>query len=117
MANPRADPPGDWGRVPGTSLTAMPTSLPQAGRDASDVIAELRAKRANDVDWSHGRTFGLVYDGGPEVHDGRRRAAREFLHENALNTKAFPSLGCDPVRGRELDRAVCCTAPRRRRAS
>ncbi|MGI9053585.1 MAG: pyridoxal phosphate-dependent decarboxylase family protein [Ilumatobacteraceae bacterium] len=67
--------------------------LPNEGRTADDVLAELVAKRANDVDWAGGRTFGMVYDGGPSVHDVAEQAARFYLHENALNTKAFPSLG------------------------
>ncbi len=43
--------------------------------------------------WAEGRAFSLVYDGGPSVHDVAEQAARLFLHENALNTMAFPSLG------------------------
>ena len=35
----------------------------------------------------------MVYDGGPSVHEVAERAAMLYLHENALNTKAFPSLG------------------------
>jgi sphinganine-1-phosphate aldolase len=61
-------------------------------RPADEVIAELAAKRAGDVAWAQGRTFSLVYDGGPAVHDVAERAATMFLHENALNTGAFPSL-------------------------
>ena len=34
----------------------------------------------------------MVYDGGPEVREVAERAASLYLHENALNTKAFPSL-------------------------
>jgi glutamate/tyrosine decarboxylase-like PLP-dependent enzyme len=67
--------------------------LQHAGRPVDDVIDELVAKRAGDARWQDGRTFGLVYDGGPEVHEVAERAARLFLHENALNTFAFPSLG------------------------
>jgi len=67
--------------------------LPNEGRPVDDVLAELVAKRANDVDWAGGRTFGMVYDGGPSVHDVAEQAARLYLHENALNTMAFPSLG------------------------
>lgn len=63
-----------------------------AGRPIDDVIAELTAKRADDVDWSSGRAFGMVYDGGPDVHAVAEAAARLYLHENALNTIAFPSL-------------------------
>lgn len=62
------------------------------GRQADEVIAELRAKRSRDVDWAAGRSFGLVYDGGPGVHEVAERAAAMYLHDNALNTMAFPSL-------------------------
>jgi sphinganine-1-phosphate aldolase len=60
---------------------------------AEDVIASLQAKRARDVRWQDGRTFGMVYDGGPGVQEVAHAAAELFLHENALNTLAFPSLG------------------------
>jgi len=68
------------------------TSLPQRGRTVDDVIEELTEKRTNDVRWRDGRTFGMVYDGGPSVHEVAERAAQQYLHENALNTNAFPSL-------------------------
>ena len=67
-------------------------SLGQQGRPADDVIAELTAKREHDVRWADGRTFGMVYDGGPSVQAVAEQAARLYLHENALNTQAFPSL-------------------------
>jgi len=67
--------------------------LPDAGCAVDDVLAELAAKRSADVDWASGRSFGMVYDGGPSVHEVAERTAKAFLHENALNTKAFPSLG------------------------
>jgi sphinganine-1-phosphate aldolase len=68
-------------------------SLSQQGRDVDEVIAELAELRRDDVRWSEGRAFGMVYDGGPSVHDAAEKAARLYLHENALNTMAFPSLG------------------------
>lgn len=71
----------------------MTEELPQQGTDVEHVLAELTAKRRDDVDWASGRTFGMVYDGGPSVHEVAERTAQAFLHENALNTKAFPSLG------------------------
>ena len=67
--------------------------LPQHGRNADDVIADLRAKRVDDARWQDGRTFGLVFDGGPGVHAVAEQAALMYLHENALNPMAFPSLG------------------------
>ena len=67
--------------------------FPISGTPVDEVVRELDAKRGNDVRWAEGRTFGLVFDGGDEVRDVAERAARLFLHENALNTSAFPSLG------------------------
>lgn len=67
--------------------------LPQQGRPVDEVIADLGAKRERDVRWRDGRTFGLVFDGGPGVQEAAERAALLYLHENALNTRAFPSLG------------------------
>lgn len=68
-------------------------ALNQSGRPVGDVMADLVEKRANDVRWSDGKTFGMVYDGGESVHEVAERAAQLYLHENALNTQAFPSLG------------------------
>jgi sphinganine-1-phosphate aldolase len=68
-------------------------SLSREGRPVDAVIAELAAKRARDVRWQDGRAFGMVYYGGPGVHEAAERAAAMYLHENALNTAAFPSLG------------------------
>ena len=67
--------------------------LPHEGSTVDAVMEELTALRTNDVRWREGRTFSLVYDGGPSVHEVAERAAALYLHENALNTKAFPSLG------------------------
>ncbi|HMC71502.1 MAG TPA: aminotransferase class V-fold PLP-dependent enzyme, partial [Mycobacteriales bacterium] len=54
--------------------------------------AALQHKRARDARWQDGRTFGLVFDGGPDVRHIAETVATMFLHENALNTAAFPSL-------------------------
>ena len=67
-------------------------ALQQQGRPVDEVIAELTDKRSGDVKWADGKTFGMVYDGGPSVHEVAEQAARLYLHENALNTQAFPSL-------------------------
>ena len=67
--------------------------LPAHGRSRDDVIAELDSKRARDARWREGRTFGLVFDGGPEVHAVAEAAQLLYMHENALNPLAFPSLG------------------------
>ena len=75
-------------------------ALPEIGLDKDAIVAALAAKRGRDVRWQDGRTFGMVYDGGESVHEVAEAAALMFLHENALNTMAFPSLG-------EIQREVC----------
>ena len=57
------------------------------------MVAELHQRKERDARWHDGRTFGLVYDGGPEVEAIGAAAAELYLHDNALNTIAFPSLG------------------------
>lgn len=66
--------------------------LPEHGRSDVEILGELDALRARDARWQDGRTFGLVFDGGPEAREIAERVASMFLHENALNTAAFPSL-------------------------
>ncbi len=74
-------------------MTELSGHLHQQGRPAAEVLSELREKRTHDARWQDGRTFGLVYDGGAEVHAVAEKAAMMYLHENALNPRAFPSLG------------------------
>ena len=71
----------------------MSGSFPEAGRPVEDVINDLHEKRQDDVKWQEGKAFGMIYNGGPSVHEVAEKAASLYLHENALNTKAFPSLG------------------------
>jgi glutamate/tyrosine decarboxylase-like PLP-dependent enzyme len=59
----------------------------------SEILDALTALRRADVRWQDGRTFGMVYDAGPEAHAVLESVAAMFLHDNALNTVAFPSLG------------------------
>lgn len=68
-------------------------TFPKEGRLVDDVISSLHEKRLNDVKWREGKAFGMIYNGGPSVHEVAEKAAQLYLHENALNTKAFPSLG------------------------
>jgi len=77
----------------GLTPTIPAVSLPEHGRPHDDVLAELRARKTHDARWHDGRTFGLVYDGGADVEAIGADAAALYLHDNALNTFAFPSLG------------------------
>ncbi|UDY37621.1 pyridoxal phosphate-dependent decarboxylase family protein [Dermatobacter hominis] len=67
--------------------------LPEAGSTKDEILDRLAAKRASDVRWQEGRTFGMIYDAGPEADEVLQAVAAMFLHDNALNTLAFPSLG------------------------
>ncbi|HYD11063.1 MAG TPA: hypothetical protein VEA78_13255, partial [Acidimicrobiales bacterium] len=76
-------------------------ALPEHGLSKDEILERLEAKRANDARWRDGRTFGMVYDPAlHSVHEVAEAVAVAFLHENALNTKAFPSLG-------EIQSEVC----------
>ena len=68
-------------------------AFPERGVPSDELINELRRLQEKDVAWRDGRVFTLVYDAGPEVHAIAERAFELFLHENALNTQAFPSIG------------------------
>ena len=67
-------------------------TLPKNGWSKQEVVAAMTEMRGSDARWQDGRTFGMVYDAGPEAHEVVEAAAMLFLHDNALNTKAFPSL-------------------------
>lgn len=67
-------------------------TLPERGLSKEAILNALDAKRVNDVRWQEGRAFGMVFDGGHEVHEVAEAVALRFLHDNALNTQAFPSI-------------------------
>jgi sphinganine-1-phosphate aldolase len=58
-----------------------------------DIVAELAARKRDDVDWESGRCFSLVYYGGDDLRATARAAIDMYCEDNALNTRAFPSLG------------------------
>ena len=66
--------------------------LTPSGQSPQEIVAALTGMRSNDARWQDGRTFGMVYDAGPEAHEMLETVAAMFLHDNALNTMAFPSL-------------------------
>ena len=67
--------------------------LPDTGWSREEIVDALTELRGGDARWQDGKTFGMVYDAGPEVHAVVEDVARLFVHENALNTGSFPSLG------------------------
>jgi sphinganine-1-phosphate aldolase len=73
--------------------------LPERGREAEEIFAEMEAMTADDKDFAAGRTFGLVYHAGHDVEEVARRAHDRFVWYNALNPDVKPSL-------REMQRSV-----------
>lgn len=70
-----------------------PSTFPHESLPVDEVLATIRAGRSRDADWRGGRTFSLVYH--PDSVDLDRlqeEVGAEYLHENALNPFAFPSL-------------------------
>lgn len=62
------------------------------GRNADEVLEEMRRAAAGDADWKSGKTWSLVYNAGEDVIEVSRRAYDAFFSSNALNPMAFPSL-------------------------
>lgn len=52
----------------------------------------LRSLQVHDGDYHNARTWGLIYNAGPEVDEVLLAAASHVLLENALNPFVFPSL-------------------------
>ncbi len=70
-----------------------PAPFPTDSMPVDEVLATIRARRDRDFDWKGGRTFSLVYHpDDPELDRLHELVAVEYLHENALNPFAFPSL-------------------------
>lgn len=66
--------------------------LPPNGVPAAEILEQLSALQARDVDWKSGRAFSLAYHAGPEVLALATEALARFQSANALNVEAFPSL-------------------------
>ena len=67
-------------------------TLPAQGATLDGVMAQLRALQVRDGDYHNARTWGLIYNAGPDVDEVLRTAAAHTLLENALNPFVFPSL-------------------------
>jgi sphinganine-1-phosphate aldolase len=68
-------------------------NLPEIGRTAEDLLAELTALTAHDLPVRGGQVTSYVYDTGrPEVHEAAARAYAAMLEVNCLDPTAFPSI-------------------------
>ena len=71
----------------------MSNVFPQQGRASAELQQLLAEWQTGDIDWKGGRAFSLVYNADdPVLEDLQHRVADRFLHENALNPFAYPSL-------------------------
>ena len=66
--------------------------LPRSGQPAAEILEQLTALQADDVDWKSGRAFTLAYHAGDDVLALASEALTRFQSANALNVDAFPSL-------------------------
>ncbi|MET7999725.1 pyridoxal phosphate-dependent decarboxylase family protein [Nonomuraea glycinis] len=68
-------------------------NLPETGRTAEDLLAELARLKQHDLPVRGGQVTSYVYDTGrPEVHEAAARAYFEMLEVNSLDPTAFPSV-------------------------
>jgi len=71
----------------------MTSVFPDQGRAAHELNSLLAEWQGGDIDWKGGRAFSLVYNADdPELEQLQHQVADRFLHENALNPFAYPSL-------------------------
>ena len=68
------------------------TTIPERGRAADTLLAELTARKAKDTDWRRGRVFSLVYHAGDDHAALLERAHALYASGNLLNPMAFQSL-------------------------
>ena len=68
-------------------------TIPEHGRAPDELLAEVEAMHAEDIDWRGGRAFSLVYNpGDDDLEHVLEEVARAYLHDNALNPFKYPSL-------------------------
>ena len=67
--------------------------IPEHGRDASELLAQIEARHAEDIDWRGGRAFSLVYNVDDHEHEELlEQVGVRYLHDNALNPFKYPSV-------------------------
>jgi len=65
--------------------------IPPRGMTRDELLQNMEAYRAGDMNWRDGRTWAYVYDPGPEAEEVIKQAYMMFLTENALDPTVFPS--------------------------
>jgi glutamate/tyrosine decarboxylase-like PLP-dependent enzyme len=65
--------------------------IPQKGRAAPELLAELARRKGADVPWAQGRVFAYVYDAGAEAMQLLKDAYALYMVENVLDPTSFPS--------------------------
>ncbi len=70
----------------------QPNRIPENGRDAKEVLAELADRKQSDVDWRAGRSWSMVYYLDEQHLDTLKRAHELFFSENVINPFAFKSI-------------------------
>ena len=70
----------------------MARTLPSTGSTVENVMRDMRAMQTRDGDYRASRTWGLIYNAGPEVDRMLHECVDLTLKENALNPFVFPSL-------------------------
>ena len=67
--------------------------IPEHGRDAKELLADIEARHAEDIDWRGGRAFSLVYNVDDHEHEELiEQVGLRYLHDNALNPFKYPSV-------------------------
>jgi hypothetical protein len=70
-----------------------PARIPEHGRDAAELLADIEARHAEDIDWRGGRAFSLVYNVDDHEHEELiEQVGVRYLHDNALNPFKYPSV-------------------------
>ncbi len=71
----------------------MRKMLPDQGRERADILDQMRALKAGDCDWKHGRSPLFVFKADDDLYEMGRDGFFEFFSENALGAgRAFPSV-------------------------
>lgn len=67
--------------------------IPEHGSDATELLALIDQRHAEDIDWRGGKAFSLVYNVDDHEHEELiEQVALRYIHDNALNPFKYPSV-------------------------